>query len=470
MRVAVVEPFFRTSGVTTYAMHLAEGFRRAGCDVSVVSFMKDKARKVRSGQSAVQNGRVQSGWQWSPFFADETVRWGDAAEALKGFDLVFLNEPRCAPLDKEAMRKLGKGDIKAGRQMVADHDLAYSDLPPYVRALSESGTTWATCMHDPGYGPKLAPFLPQLMELAPPRVIMTHRPGSVESAYWAVEEAGTDAQSKMAVVQTPNLPYAYQGDVKNTASRTFGMTGRYINNKGQPTLVGLAAEGMMPGVWTVVIGGASPLGAGPNHTFLTFESLTSKHYSFEGAREGNGNVTTGDPWSVPGIARYDGPYDDGVEYSARAHAVHVNATEVGFSGAGSLEYSDLEAVDAGCLLVLPHHRNSARGLTHTRGLTHPGVDPADPGSHPPGGSPIRTDSGAYRAHEFELSKCLNAELSPITEERRSTLESLGAACAEAAASWEDPKLRRAEASFNFEAMIELSDPRKYAELVLSEAL
>lgn len=448
-RVAVVEPFFRTSGVTTYAHHLAIGFREAGCDVDLLTFTLSGKERAGDTKSRRPDGQVKSGWQWSPYKGERTLRWSEASHVFDQYDLVFLNEPRCAPLDKRAMRKIGKGDIKAGRQTVADFELYESDLPDYILALASTETPWATCMHDPGYGRKLAPFLPQLMELAPPSAVMTHRPGSLESGAWAIEESGAE----ITEVRTPHLPYSPRPR-ENAARRTLGMTGRYINNKGQPTLIGLAAYGLAPAGWDVAIGGASPLGAGPNHTFLSFEALTGR-FGLEGTRDGNGNVTTGDPWRVSGASptrdlnhpgphpsgastiRYDGPYDDAVEYSAREHAVHVNATEVGFAGAGSLEYADLEAVDAGCLLVLPRHRN---------------VD------------------GAYLAAEYELTKCLNAELHPLDQARDDTLRALSAACLEAADSWEDSLAARAQREYNRDVMHSQSSPRAYAERVLESAL
>ena len=430
-RVAVVEPFFRTSGVTTYAKHLAEGFRLAGCSVDLVTFTLSGKKRGGTTASRQPSGAVKSGWQWSPYEGDFTRKWSEAKATFDEYDFVFLNEPRCAPLDKRAMRKLGKGDIKMGRAMVAEFELEYSDVPEYIRALSESETPWGTCMHDPGYGQKLAPFLPQLFELATPSVIMTHRPGSLESASWA-----TEGGPALHEVRTAHLPYLSVPEI-NTAERTLGMTGRYINNKGQPTLIGLGAYEMAPEGWEIRIGGASPLGAGPNHTFLSFEALTGR-FGLPGKREGNGNVTTGDPWSADlGRIRYDGPYDDAVEYSSREHAVHVNATEVGFAGAGSLEYADLEAVDAGCLLVLPNHRN---------------VD------------------GAYEARQYELSQCLNAELFPLNEKREATLKALSVACEEAAADWEDPTERKRIRDLNLGVMQARSDPRSYAELVLREGL
>ena len=432
-RVAMVEPFFRTSGVTTYAMHLAEGFKRAGCDVDVVTFMKDRARKVRGGQTATDaNGKVQSGWQWSPYSADRNVRWSDAADALREYDLVFMNEPRCAPVDKEAMRKLGKGDIKVGRQRVADYDLEYADVPAYIRALSESETPWATCMHDPGYFPKLAPFLPQLMELAPPSLIVTHRPGSLESGQWAFDAAGESAPPHL---MHPHLPFAFEPAKREHWPHVAGMLGRYINNKGQPTLIAVAAEGMMPDTWNVCIDGASPLGAGPNHTYLTYEALTTR-YGFPGTREGNGNVTTGDPWRVIGVAKYAGPYDDPIEASLR-HGIHVNATEVGFSGPGSLEYADLEGLASGALLVLPTHRN------------------------------VTND---FAAEHYELAKCANAELRPLDADRTATLESLAGALERASEHCDNPSERALLSEQNVAAAQEHNDPRRYAERILERAL
>jgi hypothetical protein len=402
--------------------------------VDLVTFTLSGKKRAGTTSSRGPSGKVKSGWQWSPYEAAFTQSWREAKDTFDGYDFIFLNEPRCAPLDKRAMRKIGKGEIVVGRKRVADHDIEYSDVPEYIQALSESKTPWGTCMHDPGYTQFLAPFLPQMFELAQPSVIMTHRPQSIESAAWAFAEAGaSDAHE----VQTMHLPYVSR-PVTNTADQTFGMLGRYINNKGQPTLFGLGALQMIPEGWGIAIGGASPLGIGPNHTFLTFESLTQR-YGFTGAREGNQNVTTGDPWKVTGPRdiRYDGPYDDAVEYSARSHAVHVNATELGFSGAGSLEYVDLEAVDAGCLLVVPAHRNS---------------------------------DDAYAVRYYELSKCLNAEMHPITPPREETLRSLQVACRESTFDWYDEAERARIRDFNLSVLRERSDPRTYAELVLNEGL
>jgi hypothetical protein len=301
-------------------------------------------------------------------------------------------------------------------------------------------------MHDPGYGPKLAPFLSQLLEVAPPSLVVTHRDGALESADWAVEESGIWLGAEAAGVEghplhtilIRHLPFAFEPSPRKEWPRVAGMTGRYINNKGQPTLLGLAAYGGLPAGWRAEVGGASPLGAGPNHTFLTFEAMTKM--GFPGERQGNGNVTTGDPWAAyrpegPLLASYDGPYADGQEYSLR-HGVHVNATEAGFSGRGSLEYADLEALASGALLVLPTHRNA---------------------------------TGQYLAHEYELSKCLNAELAPLGPEREATLQALAVALAAAAREAEsrDP---RGIAEENWDLALSLSDPATYAAAVLEGAL
>jgi hypothetical protein len=213
------------------------------------------------------------------------------------------------------------------------------------------------------------------------------------------------------------------------------MLGRYINNKGQPTLVAVAAEGMMPESWEVCIDGASPLGAGPNHTYLTFEALRDR-YNFPGTREGNGNVTTGDPWRFIGLAQYRGPYDDPIEASLR-HGIHVNATEVGFSGPGSLEYADLEGLASGAVLVVPTHRNVG---------------------------------DVFQAHTYELTKCANAELRPLDEPRRATLASLSEALLRGAYVAESAPEARAQSEHNFALAQEHNDPRRYAERILERAL
>ncbi len=432
-RVAVIEPFPRVSGVTTYAFHLAEGFRRTGARVDTVSFIADRARKLTvGGQKAVEGGRVRSGWQWSPQVPDRVARWGDAVSVFGEYDLLFLNEPRCAPLDKRAMRKIGGGDIKRGRETVRSLDVEYPDLPEYIRALSESGTPWATCMHDPGYDFRHAPFLPQLMELAPPSLVVTHRDGSLESGAWAWGGA-------LPHLRRDWLPYAFEPAVRTEWPRVAGMLGRYINNKGQPTLMSVALAGGLPPGWRACADGSSPIGAGPNHTFLTFESFLRA--GFPGERPGNGNVTTGEPWEVrsPGgspLARYGGPYDDGVAASAH-HGVHVSATEASFSGPGSLEYADLEAAASGALLALPDHRD------------------------------LRGD---YAAVRYELTQCANAEMGAWTEARVRTREQLSRALHLAADVVSDERQRVLWAGWNYDAMRRLNDPRAYAEAILGGAL
>lgn len=433
-KIAILSPQPRTSGVVTYSHHLKAGFRKLGHECDVVTFtLSGKPSAAFTAHATDAKGVVRSGWGWSPLGFDRCDRWDRATEVLKEYDVIVVEEPRCAPLDKRHLRKIGMGDIKVGRDALQRGTVKYEELPPYIDALANlQDQKIAITLHDPGYGFRLAPFLQDFMLHVQPDIIVTHRDGSLESAAWA--GVGQDEE-----VRIPHLPYEPVGsrDQVRPTSRVIGMTGRYINNKGQPTLALVAALGMLPKGFSVDIAGASPLGAGPNHTFLTFEGLT-KEYGFKGKREGS-DVTRGWPWRASRDKQwvsYTGPYDDPM-VPLSTFGIHVNGTDAAFSGSGSIEYSTLEAMDAGCIIICPTTQDPKEGRPY--------------------------------ALTFEIEKLANAELKPVDDERRKTAENLAKALT--AAAWiEDTKegayTKRKE---NYDVIDEWHDPARYARKVL-EAL
>jgi glycosyltransferase involved in cell wall biosynthesis len=436
VRIAILSPQPRTSGVVTYSHHVKAGFIDLGHEAEVVTFtLSGKPSTSFTAGPKDAKGVVRSGWGWSPLGFDRCERWDRAAQVLEEYDVILVEEPRCAPLDKRVLRRLGDGDIKRGRGVLQNSFVKADDLPPYITALASlENVKIATTLHDPWYGFRHAPFLEYFMDYVAPDVIVTHREGALRSAQWA----GADPAAELRI---PHLPYRRAPrpptDIVPNRERVIGMTGRYINNKGQPTLALAAALEATPADFEIEIAGASPLGAGPNHTFLTYEGLT-KQYGFEGPRDGT-DVTRGWPWRVEKHGRfieYSGPYEDPVRH-LRSVAIHVNATDPAFSGPGGLEYSTLEAMDAGCLIVIPGSAS------------------------PPSGQP--------EAQTFEINKLANAELTPVGHERFETVQNLGVALADACDIFDQPGYAADLAEENYKVLNEYHAPARYAEKIL-EAL
>lgn len=434
MRVAILSPQPRISGVVTYSHHLRQGFLDAGHVSDVITGTLSGKPSASSKIESIDAKR--SGWGWSTLGADITVAWRDMVPLLDDYDAIIVEEPRCAPLDKRQLRKLGGGDIKEGRDIIQGPP-DFEELPPYIQALAQlKGKKIGITLHDPGYMPRLAPFLKHFVEWVKPDFAITHRDGSYESARWA----GLTCPE----VRIEHLPYPVgrwePWDKARFRDPRVGTTGRYINNKGQPTLFLAAALGHLPPNSDVASLGASPLGAGPNHTYLSFEGLT-KRWGWVGTRDG-GDVTRGWQWRAKSMdgtkAAYLGPYMSAVD-ALRPFAIHVCMTDPAFSGTGSLEYAQLEAVTAGCLLVMHESRVPKRGAPTFFEVEH-------------------------------LVKLANAELWPVDEDRRKTAHALGRAVTHAVEFVKSsPLTAEKRARANFETVRQHHQPRDYAARVI-EAL
>jgi len=138
--------------------------------------------------------------------------------------------------------------------------------------------------------------------------------------------------------------------------RTIGITGRYTAVKGHRALAAAAVNGYLPTdiPLDVDLWGFADVTAGPSATLSTFEQLT--RHGFIGQRY-EGPAAQSLPWAVAlpgGTLSYRGGYLD-VGPIMPSLDVHVNLTTTVASG-GAVEYSQLEAMDAGCAQVSPVHR------------------------------------------------------------------------------------------------------------------
>lgn len=325
-KVAVFDPDPHVCGPSSWVGHVREGFRRGGNKADVVTFTKSGKPRKLWGEDGMRLGN-----RWWHTVPDATVKQAEAAEFLRGYDLVLLAEPRCTTEDKVA----AKGD----------------GLPYYIEVLRDAGVRWTTALQGPMYNEKMAPYLPQLFAEAGncwTGVILAH------SATF-VPEGDRLPPHKLHVGP---LPYQRRGpDEVPPLRQIIGSTGRVVPNKGQHLL---AWVGDKVAPWGIELHGASPVGLGPNFTFELYEQLCTVR-GWKGPRitplgRIHGDVINPYAWYVQtehgnGVS-YFGGYNDALEVCSR-FGIHVNLTGARFSH--SLEYTTLEAIDAGCVIVAPGH-------------------------------------------------------------------------------------------------------------------
>lgn len=352
MRVAVLDADPRICGPLHWARHLRTGFESRGDTCEVVS-------STKSGRPRSSWGTPKWGGQWSTYAPDSVVKDADLADKLNEYDLIVLPEPKVPAIDKQA--------LKAG---------AY---PAYARALIETGTPWLTALHGNNYRDKDAPFMAPMFESRSfTGTVISHSQRSI---------ANSDLPAGVVVVPLP-LPYAPQRDVTSdlpSAPSSVGTTGRVMFNKGTH-VVALAATEIRDEALEVELWGAATMGLSANVTFSIYESLLphAERYARYGDQEEkraaghpgvteHGNTIRPFLWDVRltsgPVVRYLGNYVDPVETSARLR-VHVNLTSSKYSG-GLVEYSTLEALDAGCLCVTPEHVSSDVFITRRVPISAP---------------------------------------------------------------------------------------------------
>lgn len=345
MKIAVLEPYPRMCGVSAWTWHMAQGFRDLGHECHVVVFTP--SGRPRKTTSRRRDGvTFAMGWQWWPESPDLTARWADAPSILDGYDLIVLNEPKNGTADRDAAKT--------------------TDVPEYIQALGRTTTPWLTILHAPQYDPKRAPYLRECLSAGKfTGTVIEHQPGSYESGEWAFAGRITKIQ------QWPWLPYRRKSDVDTSVPRyrMIGMTGRMIPNKG-PAVLAYHAD-RFPEGWRTRLHGAESGGRGPAVSFGIYEALARFH-GWSGARTGRpGNPydelnNSGDkihawPWWLQKDGRvleYVATYDDPFRVWQEI-AVAVNLTQKKF--AVGLEYTMLEAMDAGAAVVMPAYCFSRTG-------------------------------------------------------------------------------------------------------------
>lgn len=332
MKVAIFEPRARLCGVTAACFHLVEGFRELGHDCDVVSFTK-------SGRTR-RAGTARPGWYWWPEEPTVTKKWVDAGDVLSSYDLVILNEPKNGTEDRLALKE--------------------SREPDYVNALRASTSPWLTMLYAPQYDPKRAPFLEQTLTAGKNTgIVIEFQPHAIESA-----EGGFDGHVRL-VQPWPWLPYKLRDPSPRPGRQlAISVSGRCTPNKGHITLA-WHADRFPPG-WVTRVRGAEAGGMGAAVSYIMWDGLNNA--GWKGWRDGQGPAhprftpneqnNLGDKiagWKYwlekdGHVLEYTGPYDDAVATLAQ-DAVVCGLTNLEFSA--HVEYSILEAMDAGCAIVLP---------------------------------------------------------------------------------------------------------------------
>lgn len=344
MRIAVYEPLPRTCGVTAWAFNLAHGFRELGHDCNVVSF----TRSGRPRSTRDKRGAARLGWQWWHDEPDVVGKLEDAGDVLDGYDLIVLNEPKNGTLDSDAKRA--------------------KEVPNYIQVLQRTRTPWISALHDArSYDSVRAPHLEHTVRSGNfTGTLIECRPGAYTNASWALDGYVKQLQP------WPWLPYRQRGLQEDVPrERVIGMGGRITPHKGFPAFAYTAAQ--FPSTWQARLFGPEPGGMGASFTFRLYEALV-RHHQWTGFRAGNpdnfdgskqrdedreinnwGSVNAAWPWQLERFGHhllYDGGYLDAVRTWARcAVGIQLSTDEV----VTTFEYTTLEAIDAGCLLILPNY-------------------------------------------------------------------------------------------------------------------
>ena len=334
MKIAILEPEPGVKGPTTWGFRLRYGFRELGHEADVVSFTK-------SGRSRSSWGKPQPGLRWWSEAPDVTVKTADIVATLDTYDMIVLPEIKVPLHDKMALKAEEEGT-----------------LPDYVDALRRTKTPWTTSLHGSFYPDKDIPFVSKLLE-SPSRGTQLVTMSDDSALY------SNDLFKSITWIKG-QMPYIPKFDIDAPVQREkiVGTSGRFIYNKGQP-VVAMTSAFLDPDV-VVEIWGSCSVGLGPSPTYIVYE-LLQNHFGAQCARYHknygkeetitSGNIITPYPWDarVEGhaLVRYLGHYVDSSAIAKRFR-VHMNLTAHNFAR-GLVEYSSLEAADAGALCIVPEH-------------------------------------------------------------------------------------------------------------------
>lgn len=329
MKVAILDPEPRVCGPTNWAFQLREGFKLLGHETHLISHTK-------SGKGRKSWGIPNPGGRWWSAAPDFVCKDEYLVQTLDSYDMIVLPEIKVPSQDKQA--------IKEGR------------LPHYVDALRRTKRPWTSALHGSMYPDRDTPFVQQLFE-------SPMRGDHLVTMSWDSVESNTILKSiKWEKSPMPYTPKCAVDDPIVTA-RTVGTTGRFIFNKGQPIVC--LAGAFLPADVTVEVWGSCAVGQGPSPTYIVYEELRD-NYEAQAKRyptfikEGgtpDGNIVTPYPWDARpkggALVRYLGNYTDQIGVAKRL-GVHVNLTSWQFAR-GLVEYSTLEAADAGAINIVPQH-------------------------------------------------------------------------------------------------------------------
>lgn len=350
MKIAIYEPDPRVCGPLSWAGHLRYGFEALGHEVKQVS-------STKSGRKRKGWGTPAWGGHWWSSGPDIVCKDDDLGDVLAKFDFIVLPEPKSPAEDKMAVKE--------------------KRWPVYYLALWKAKTPFVTALHGNDYTPKNSPFMEHVFQL--PNFVgklMSHSDRSRSS---------NPLVEAMPYFSVP-LPYRPVKEISDDfpVNRTVGTTGRFMFNKGCH-IVAMGAKYLNPDT-TVELWGSSSTGLGTNTTFATYEAILedAAHYKRYGDQDekraaGDPNVTehgnTIRPflWDVRlnqgQLVRYLGNYTDPVGIASRL-GTHVNLTGLKYSG-GLVEFSTLEAMDAGSLCITPDHVSDSRYRTSRVQLVNP---------------------------------------------------------------------------------------------------
>jgi len=343
MRVAIYEPYPRVCGPMTWTNHLKAGFIALGHHCDVVTFTRSGKPKVMWGE-----GQMRNGIHWTSKDIDVTGPFRGSRNTLSDYDVIILSDVRTVMHDNEA--KKGKAYLQA-------------DLPDYLSVLKATDKPFTFALHGNNYPPNEVPYAPQLVELPNfSGMAITHSPTSfiLSKELWPhVSWRNSPLPYQMVShYESTDVPH----DGKST-SKVVGITGRYITTKGSHVPAVVAAEGHITFDTKVELHGACSMSLAASATYKTYEALhLGKPYTFPGKRHGvvkpgervetGGDVIRPYKWDVecPGNVKvsYLGGYEDGLKVCKRL-TTHVDLTAASFSD--GMEYSQFEAIDAGCMQV-----------------------------------------------------------------------------------------------------------------------
>lgn len=311
MRICVYILDAMISGTTTLAFHLAQGLRDAGHEVTTLT-------STKSGKQTVRWTRPDGGAQWWHEAPNQTVAHRELVATFDTFDFIIVNDIASSTLDN------GKFE------------------PGYVNGLCYTTTPWTAVAHGNAYDAKHAPHFTDLIASA------RGFTGSLLGCTAPYRYPDHELFSKLQIINI-RRPYQMVNDIDAPVPLSYGAgtIGRYSTGKNLHVL-GLSLPYYIDPAH-LELWGACINSVAPTPSFLTYSELM-KDGLISVQEPTTPNKTS--PWCVNSVigslAYYGGAYSDPMVPLSRLR-VFVNLTSATFS-AGT-EYTTMEAVDAGCLLL-----------------------------------------------------------------------------------------------------------------------